>query len=83
MQVAIGGALGFAVVGWFGFDMQALEQTEWSLVGLRLSVSWAPTFFVLLAMVFIAMMPLNEAKMEIVRRKLKVRDRQQRANNAA
>ena len=83
VQLAIGGALGFAVVGWFGFDMQALEQTEWSLVGLRLSVSWAPTFFVLLAMVFIAMMPLNEAKMEIVRRKLKVRDQQQRANNAA
>jgi Na+/melibiose symporter-like transporter len=74
VQVAIGGALGFTLVGWFGFDMQALEQSEWSLIGLRLSVSWAPTFFVLVAMVVIAMMPLSEARMEIIRRKLKVRD---------
>ena len=74
VQVAIGGALGFAIVGWFGFDMQATEQTELSLIGLRLSVSWAPTVFVLLAMVFIAMMPLNEARMAIIRRKLRARD---------
>ena len=77
VQIAIGGALGFVIVGWFGFDVQALEQTEFSLIGLRLSVSWAPTFFVLTAMVFIAMMPLNEARMEIVRRKLKARDERQ------
>jgi len=74
VQVAIGGALGFAIVGWFGFDMQATEQTEMSLIGLHLSVSWAPTVFVLLAMVFIAMMPLNEARMAIIRRKLRARD---------
>ena len=74
VQVAIGGALGFAIVGWFGFDMQATEQTELSLIGLRLSVSWAPTVFVLLAMVFIALMPLNEARMAIIRRKLLARD---------
>ena len=30
--------------------------------------------FVLLAMVFIAMMPLNEARMAIIRRKLRARD---------
>ena len=74
VQLAIGGALGFAIVGWFGFDMQATEQTELSLIGLRLSVSWAPTVFVLLAMVFIALMPLNEARMAIIRRKLRARD---------
>ena len=83
VQVAIGGAMGFVIVGWFGFDMQAPEQTEFSLIGLRLSVSWAPTFFVLAAMVFIAMMPLNEARMEIVRRKLKARDKSQRENAEA
>ena len=54
--------------------MQATEQTELSLIGLRLSVSWAPTVFVLLAMVFIALMPLNEARMAIIRRKLRARD---------
>ena len=74
VQLAVGGALGFAIVGWFGFDMQAAEQTEMSLIGLHLSVSWAPTAFVLLAMVFIAMMPLNEARMAIIRRKMRARD---------
>jgi len=74
VQLAVGGALGFAIVGWFGFDMQATEQTEMSLIGLHLSVSWAPTVFVLLAMVFIALMPLNEARMAIIRRKLRARD---------
>ena len=75
VQVAIGGALGFAIVGWFGFDVQAVEQTEWSLIGLRFSVSWMPTFFVLVAMVFIAMMPLTERHMTNIRRKLSARDR--------
>ena len=74
VQLAIGGALGFIIVGWFGFDMQATEQTEWSLVGLRLSVAWVPLFFVLVAMVLIAKMPLTEARMKIIRRKLKMRD---------
>ena len=74
VQLAVGGALGFAIVGWFGFDVQAAEQTELSLIGLHLRVSWAPTVFVLLAMVFIPLMPLNEARMAIIRRKLRARD---------
>ena len=76
VQVAIGGALGFAIIGWFGFDMQALEHSEWSLIGLWISVSWTPTGFVLLAMVFIAIMPLNENRMEIIRRRLDKREMQ-------
>ena len=74
VQLAIGSALGFMIVGWFGFDMQATEQTAWSIVGLRLSVAWVPMFFVVAAMILIARMPLTEARMKIVRRKLKMRD---------
>lgn len=80
IQLAIGGALGFAIVGWFGFDMQLSQQTELALIGLHISISWAPTLFVLLAMGFIYLMPLNEARMQIIRRKLKCCDEQQ--NNA-
>ena len=74
VQLAIGSALGFMLVGWFGFDMQATEQTARSIVGLRLSVAWVPMFFVVAAMILIAKMPLTEPKMKIVRRKLKMRD---------
>lgn len=80
VQLAIGGTLGFAIFGWFGFDVQAVEQTELSVIGLWLSVSWAPTFFVLEALVFIFMMPLNKGRMDIIRRKLKIRDARQIAD---
>ena len=75
VQIAIGGALGFAVIGWFGFDVLATQQTAQALLGLKLSISWIPISFVLLAMVFIALMPLNEKKMEVVRRRLADRDK--------
>ena len=74
LQMAIGGALGFAIVGWFGFDVQASQQSDLSLLGLRISISWLPTLFVILAMIFIAKMPLSEKRMEIIRRRLKARD---------
>ena len=74
VQLAIGSALGFMLVGWFGFDMQAIEQTDWSIVGLRLSVAWVPMFFVVAAMILIVKMPLTEDRIKIVRRKLKMRD---------
>ena len=70
LQVAIGSALGFSIIGWFGFDVKALVHNEWSVVGLWISLSWVPTFFVLLAMLFIALMPLNEKRMEIIHRRL-------------
>ena len=73
-QFAIGGSLGLAIVAWFGFDVNATEQTSLSIIGLRLSVSWLPAFFVILAMIFIAKMPLSEKRMEIIRRRLKARD---------
>lgn len=74
LQLAIGGALGLAIVGWFGFDVNATEQTPLSITGLRLSISWLPAFFVILAMFFIAKMPLTEKRMEIIRQRLKTRD---------
>jgi len=74
VQAAIGSALGFMLVGWFGFDMQVTEQTDWGIVGMRLSVAWVPMFFMMAAMFLIIRMPLTEARMKIVRRKLKMRD---------
>lgn len=75
LQVAIGGAFGMAIVGWFGFDAQAIDHSELSLVGLRISVAWAPSVLMLLAMVFIALMPLNERRMAAIRRRLTARDK--------
>lgn len=74
MQAAIGGALGMAIAGWFGFDVLSSGQGASALVGLHLAVAWLPAIFVGLAMIFIAFMPLNEERMEVIRKRLTARD---------
>jgi len=74
VQAAMGGALGFILVGLFGFDMKATEQMPLAITGLRLSVAWVPMFFMVIAMFLIARMPLTEARMKVVRRRLGLRD---------
>ena len=73
MQAAIGGALGITIVGWFGFDVNASEQTDSALTGLHLGVSWIPALFVGLTMIFIALMPLDEKRMTVIRKRLSQR----------
>ena len=75
MQGAIGGALGLGIAGWFGFDVLASEQTASGLLGLHIGVAWLPAMFVAMAMFFIALMPLTEARMVVVRKRLAARDR--------
>jgi Na+/melibiose symporter-like transporter len=75
MQGAIGSALGMGIAGWFGFDVLATVQTPSALMGLHLGVAWLPAFFMAMAMFFIAMMPLSEARMVVIRKRLAARDR--------
>lgn len=75
VQVAIGGAIGIGIAGWFGFDVLAQNHSELSLIGLRIGVSWGPALFTFLAMVFITSMPLDERRMIIIRRRLAARAR--------
>ena len=74
MQLAIGGAMGLSVIGWFGFEVHAVEQNNLALVGLHIGVSWVPALFVGVAMMVISIMPLNEQKVAIVRKRLAQRD---------
>ena len=75
MQGAIGGALGMGIAGWFGFDVLASEQTSSGLLGLHLGVAWLPALFMAMAMFFIALMPLTEGRMIVIRKRLAARDR--------
>ena len=75
MQGAVGGALGLGIAGWFGFDVLASEQTASGLLGLHIGVAWLPALFVGMAMFFIAVMPLSEERMTVIRRRLAARDR--------
>jgi Na+/melibiose symporter-like transporter len=73
-EAAMGGAVGLAIVGWFDFDVKALEQTEQGVLGLLVGISWMPALCICLAIAFIALMPLTEKRMDIIRRRLKQRD---------
>lgn len=81
MQVAIGGALGIAITGWFGFDVNANEQADMALIGLHIGISWIPALFVGLAMIFIALMPLGENRMTVIRKRLAQRDQAAQIKN--
>ena len=73
-ESAVAAALGLAIVGWFGFDMQSQEHSDISLIAVWSVISWLPAFFIVAAAVLIARMPLTERRMEIVRRRLNIRE---------
>ena len=74
MQIAVGSALGLGIAGWFGFDMFFSVQNPPGLLGLHIGASWLPAVFLLIAMFFIALMPLDEERMILIRRRLAARD---------
>jgi Na+/melibiose symporter-like transporter len=75
---AVGAGLGFAIIGAMGYDATSNIQTEWALLGMRIGVAWLPALFMLLSMILIAMLPLSERRMVVIRRRL-----QQRSARAA
>ena len=70
IPAAIGGALGLAIIGWLGFDMNAVTHSAASILGLKLGVSWLPVLFIIPALVCIYRIPLSEHRMTIIRRRL-------------
>ena len=70
--IAVGGAVGLAIVGWYGFDarsttmIQSLEGIE----GLHLAMIWLPIWFLLIASILLVYMPINARRHRIVRRRL-------------
>ena len=81
IQMAIGGALGLAVIGWLGFDMNAITHSATSILGLKISISWLPVLFMIPALVCIYRMPLDEHRMTIIRRRLALRVDRVKAGN--
>lgn len=76
-NVAIGGSVGLAIIGVYGFDPTKSSQSTEALFGLHLSMIWVPVLFLLLSIVLIALIPLNVRQHNIIRVRqdsLKVRD---------
>ena len=69
-NVAIGGALGLAIAGYFGFDPTSSFQSDSALHGIRLSIAWIPSLTMLSSMFLVAMVPINNHRHKIIQRRL-------------
>ena len=63
-----GAAVGLFVAGWYGFDATAIQHNESAVAGLRLSIAWLPSFFILTSIFFISRIPIRRRQYGIIRR---------------
>ncbi|MCX7172733.1 MAG: MFS transporter, partial [Proteobacteria bacterium] len=72
-SAAIGGGLGFALLGAMGFDAKAQQQTAMAIMGLKLTFVWIPVFLGFFAVALILMFPLDSRRHGIIRKRLEQR----------
>ena len=70
----IGVAVGFILLGWFGFEAAATQQTESGALGIRLIVAWIPGLAMIVTAPFVWRFPLNRARHEDIMRQIEARD---------
>lgn len=68
--VALGGAIGFSIAGFFGFDPTINQHGSDAVLGLRLGVVLIPALSVLVSIVLIANIPINFRQHSIIKRRL-------------
>ena len=63
---AIGGAMGLAIAGWYGFDPSSHTPSQEAIFGLQLGAIWLPSLFLLLSIYFICRIPINARRHNII-----------------
>lgn len=69
-NVAIGGAVGLAIVASFGFDPLNTMHSGNAVFGMRLAISWIPVLITIAAVFFIIWTPINSRRHGIIQRRL-------------
>jgi|GEM_PF-326524 len=69
-SIALGTALGLAIVGWAGYDATASSQSAGAVKNLMLGMVWLPSGLAVIALVFLALNPINARRHQIIRRRL-------------
>lgn len=73
--MAIGGSMGLAIAGYYGFDPAADAHTAESVSGLRLVIAWFPAGLILLSVILFLINPLTAHGHTLVRNRLDALDR--------
>ena len=82
-NLAIGGSLGLAIAGWYGFDATSTVQTSEGIVGLMIGMVWLPIFFIAIALVLIMLSPINNRRHGLIRNRLDARAMRQNTSRNA
>lgn len=69
---AIGGSAGLAIAGTYSFDPASSFHSADGVFGLRLAISWIPTFLLLVAIMLIAKNPITRARHHTISRRIEV-----------
>ena len=70
---ALAMSIGLGIAGWYGFDPSVVNHTNESIWGLTLAISWIPLLFMLFALIFILMSPINSRRHALIRLRLNAR----------
>lgn len=73
-MTAVSGAFGIAMVGWFGFDAHADEQTAWAGFGIRLAAMGLPALGFVASASLLWWFPLNRARQAEIRKAMQARE---------
>lgn len=65
-NIGLGGALGFGIAGWYGFDPTMSVHSTQSAFGLRLAISYIPAFAILICAAIIMLFPINDRRHETI-----------------
>ena len=68
--IALGTAIGLSVVAWGGFDATAVSHTDADAIGFQVAMTVLPVIFTLISMLFIVLIPIDERRHNIIRRRL-------------
>ena len=71
---AVAGAMGLGLVGWLGFDPKAPVQTNDAIFAVDMVMSALPAFFLVPALFLINLIPIDERRHAIIRRRLESRE---------
>ena len=67
---AIATALGLGIASAAKFDATSSTHSAESILGMQLAIGWIPSLFAMLAIIAISLIPMNERRHAIVRRRL-------------
>ena len=79
-NVAIGGAIGFAIAGWYGFDPAMSHHSGDAIFGLHLAMVWLPLPLLVAAAALIAFIPINSRRHHIIRCRLDLLEARKTSN---